>query len=1166
MSTKNYILGLDIGTTSIGWALVDFKNEVIIDRGVRIFTVAENPKDGSSLAAPRREKRTSRRTIRRRAGRMKAVRQLLIDNKIITENDLKAMYPVETKKNKIDDPWELRYRGLSEKLDNREWARVLIHIAKRRGYPGYVDEKQENQLEIEPKTKSKKSDESNDPEKDKAKLKSGVRVNHQLLAKYETIGAMFYKDEKHKDRKRNAKGDYSHSISQKDLSEEINKLFAKQKEFGNPHTTDEMLKKYLYIFNYKKHYDENENISNMIGNCLFELNEKRAPACSLAVAKFGLLQTLSNRISIKIPNGYRELIKEEKENIINVAVSRSSLKYEDIAKIIGLNKEDLRFDKKALIIEDKKSKKSKEDGDTKNKEKGTNITATVQGSSKFATYNKLKAILIKHNINTDIELVDKVIRILTYYKHPDKRKTEFEAINSIRNKPLLIAELLEENANKTSNLSLKAINNILPYLYEKNYADACEAFGYKFTDSNLSEQNITNPVVKRAFTQLKKLVKAIIKKQHGNPTSINIELARDMNKTKEDRDKIKELQEENYFKREKNKQEFFGQFKRWPKKDELLKFELYKQQNSKCIYSGKVIDLTKLMTDPKYAEVDHIIPESISFDNSKSNLVLCLIDQNQDKEQRTPYIWFSQDKTDDDWKEFVGRCMNMERELGENKIKKLFDKRSLSEIAEDAKERHLNDTKYIARVVKHYLEKNVKFADDPEYTDDQSKRRKVLTVSGGITAYLRRYWGLERLKYREIIIDDKKPEDNKIKMPKFRESDINHAVDAIVVACATATMIKRISDYTGQYGVAGLYKEVEETDKRTGEKRRIRKALKTPWGDHDSFRHEVKALLSDPTRIKEQQNAEQPVEKKKGRKAKSTEAVEKHKSPEELLQKYGLLDKYKSANANIKPVFVSRMPTRSISGALHKETIMSKEGDAIYTKKSPAELTKGDLNKLTFYYDNENKIYKDKALYEHIVEWLDTKKEVLYTKWPDKYKEEDTQLPKKILRHPVHRSEIKSLRIKDPAKSFVIVPRGILIHDDTKRVGVAENANMIRIDIFNKNGKYFVIPIYMKDINKPLPNLAIIQGKDEQDWEPVDNSEFLFSLYPNDIIDINGDKFYYISAHRGTGNIAIESHDSYSNISGKGLKTEKEIKKYNVDILGNLQEVKQETRLPLNLK
>lgn len=71
-----YTLGIDIGIASIGFAGVDLENGAIRFCGVHIFEAAENPKDGASLAQPRREKRGLRRVIRRRAQRKLAIRRL----------------------------------------------------------------------------------------------------------------------------------------------------------------------------------------------------------------------------------------------------------------------------------------------------------------------------------------------------------------------------------------------------------------------------------------------------------------------------------------------------------------------------------------------------------------------------------------------------------------------------------------------------------------------------------------------------------------------------------------------------------------------------------------------------------------------------------------------------------------------------------------------------------------------------------------------------------------------------------------------------------------------------------------------------------------------------------------------------------------------------------
>ena len=81
---KRRVFGFDLGIASIGWAVVDFDNEYydmdtgeileekvkgsgeiaqgkIVACGVRSFPVAENPKDGSSLAAAQHEKPAAKR-------------------------------------------------------------------------------------------------------------------------------------------------------------------------------------------------------------------------------------------------------------------------------------------------------------------------------------------------------------------------------------------------------------------------------------------------------------------------------------------------------------------------------------------------------------------------------------------------------------------------------------------------------------------------------------------------------------------------------------------------------------------------------------------------------------------------------------------------------------------------------------------------------------------------------------------------------------------------------------------------------------------------------------------------------------------------------------------------------------------------------------------------
>ena len=88
----NYRLGLDIGITSVGWSVVNLEKQRIEDLGVRIFNVAENPKDGSSLAIPIRLARGRRRLLRRKSYRVNRVRELIINENILSKEKLEGLF------------------------------------------------------------------------------------------------------------------------------------------------------------------------------------------------------------------------------------------------------------------------------------------------------------------------------------------------------------------------------------------------------------------------------------------------------------------------------------------------------------------------------------------------------------------------------------------------------------------------------------------------------------------------------------------------------------------------------------------------------------------------------------------------------------------------------------------------------------------------------------------------------------------------------------------------------------------------------------------------------------------------------------------------------------------------------------------------------------------
>ena len=125
------ILGLDIGIASVGWAVVEYDKEdmsenQIIKSGVRIFTQAEHPKDGSSLAMPRRLARGARRTLKRKRQRMKGIKRLFLDGLNLSHKDLFVGESDETiysKQGRLD-VWQLRYEAVRRALNAEQLARA----------------------------------------------------------------------------------------------------------------------------------------------------------------------------------------------------------------------------------------------------------------------------------------------------------------------------------------------------------------------------------------------------------------------------------------------------------------------------------------------------------------------------------------------------------------------------------------------------------------------------------------------------------------------------------------------------------------------------------------------------------------------------------------------------------------------------------------------------------------------------------------------------------------------------------------------------------------------------------------------------------------------------------------------------------------------------------
>lgn len=736
------ILGLDIGISSIGYSVINYDdscfNGEIIKTGVRIFTAAEQPKTGASLAEPRRIARGSRRRLSRRSSRLYNIKKLMFKNNIITSDEIENLYLPQSHN---IDIWTLRKEALNRKLSNDEFYRILVHIAKRRGFKSI-----------------RKSEEA----KNEGKLLKAIKTNIEDLKskKFLTIGEMFATIYTEDTPKRNKKDDYKNSIPRSLLEEEVKIIFKKQKEFGNGFATEEILKDYLTIAFYQRPL---QSMDSMIGNCTFEKDEKRAPKGAYSSEIFTALTKLVNTSIISEFGIERFLTSEEIQRIIELSHENVKVTYKQIRKLLELFAND-RF--KNLKYDQQKIDKKTGEKICMNPEEDTFI--------ELKQYHKIKNSIKKslgenyfEEIKQDKNLFNNIAIALTYEKSDENVIKKMQKFNI----PDKVIECVKDlSMNKVMHLSIKAIDKIIPFMSEgQKYNEACLSAGYNHSviETGKEKQNLlpvlsneeltTNPVVNRAISQTRKVVNALIR-TYGKFDSIIIETARDLSKSHQERIDIKKGQDEFKTQKEAIKKRCIEEYNINPEiGNNLLRVRLWEEQGGKCVYSGKSIDVRRL-SEPNYTDIDHIIPYSRSFDDSLNNKVLCLADENRQKGNKIPYEYIGETN----WYSFVEKTKSLHlKDAKFNRlVRKTYDQ-------EGFKTRNLNDTRYISRFIKDYIKENLDFDNN----------LKVETRNGSLTAFLRKQWGL--IKNRE-------------------ENDRHHALDAIVIACSTQGMVKYLSTISAQ--------------------------------------------------------------------------------------------------------------------------------------------------------------------------------------------------------------------------------------------------------------------------------------------------------------------------------------------------------------------------------
>ncbi len=746
-----YGIGLDIGIASVGWAVVALNENAepygLIRCGSRIFDKAEQPKTGESLAAPRREARSTRRRLRRRSLRKADLYELM------AQNGLPGRAKIEeaVQAGHLPDIYALRVQALDGPVTATDFARILLHLMQRRGFRS-----------------NRKAD---DAQKD-GKLLQAIDANTRRMEEnhYRTVGEMMYRDPVFAEHKRNKSENYLSTVRRDQIVEEAIQLFAAQRQYGAAWASPEMEAEYLTILTRQRSFAEGPGGDSpyrgmqKVGPCALEgKSERRAPKATFAFEYFTLLQKI-NHIRIAENGVNRILTAEERQELLSACYRTDKLDFARIRKLLALPVE-ARFN----MVRYRENQTAEE---CEKKEKITVLPC----------YHKMRKVLNTlrkdHIRSISREQLDAAATALTNPENEEKLRA---ALEEAQFEPLEVDALMTlPSFSGFGHISVKACRKLIPYLEQGlNYSDACKEAGYDFQGNYRGEksqflpasteemEDITSPVVRRAVAQTIKVVNAIIREQGESPVNIHLELAREMSKNYKQRNELADAMEKNQAENARLMEELHDLFRgRTITGQTLVKYRLWKEQKEVCAYSLQMMKLDSVITDSSYAEVDHIVPYSRSFDDRRTNKVLVLTSENRKKGDRLP-LEYLQGKRREDFIVYTKANVKNYRKR-QNLLKEGLSKEESREFIQ----RNLQDTQYSASFMLNYIRNHLAFADC-----SAAGKQRVVAVNGAVTAFLRKRWGLSKVR---------------------ADGDLHHAVDATVIACTTPSMVKRVTEFCKQ--------------------------------------------------------------------------------------------------------------------------------------------------------------------------------------------------------------------------------------------------------------------------------------------------------------------------------------------------------------------------------
>ena len=805
-------LGVDLGTNSLGWCVVELDDNGrpfrIVALGTRIFSDGRDRKS-KPLAVKRREARAQRRRRDRFLERQDGLLDHLAEFGLFPpEADRAARAALQEL-----DPFALRARALDEALTLHEIGRALFHLNQRRGFKS-----------------NRKADRGSD---DAGKIRIGVK---RLLEAMEaegarSFGAFLHKrragapDENHipsvRTRLRpepgdNAKGSgYDFYPDRALLEAEFDAIIDAQRAHHPAVLTDAVRKALFDIIFHQRPLKPAK-----VGRCtlLFATKEERLPTAHPLFQRRRLLEEVNALKIVRVGENPLSLTLEQRDLLELKLKGAKSVPFETLRLKV------LKLDPDSCFNKESKNRKEM---------KGDEIASLMGHKTRFGARWALLSFeaqweIIRRLREAESDADTAALREWLHAEHrltPEQQDAVLKAhlpdgygrlgetatkrlIAALEADVIVYSEAVERaGLGHHSDFRSGAVYEELPYYGEVLERHVLPGSGNPNDPDEARYGKLTNPTVHIGLNQLRRVVNRLIG-TYGPPAEIALELARELKLSEEEKARRNQDNKRNREDAER-RSAMLGEMNVADKNANRI-LKLWEELNldncldRRCIYTGERISANMLFSGS--VEIDHILPFSATLDDSMANRLLCVREANRIKRNRSPFEAFGHSAA---WDQIAARASRLPRSK-----RWRFEPDAMTRFDKDGGflARQLVDTQYLSRRAREYV--------SALYPDRGEGSSHVWVSPGRLTEMLRHGWGLNR-----ILHDDNAGGSSE--NPKNRLDHRHHAIDAAVIAVTDRALLQRIAHESGRRGAE--------------EARRITADLPTPW---DGFREELESAIA----------------------------------------------------------------------------------------------------------------------------------------------------------------------------------------------------------------------------------------------------------------------------------------------------------------------------------